>query len=95
MRKIEVMLYVLAVAALIMFILCLIDENTPCAISCLLNAITLVVTGQCIRMDRSNRSDITALCKVIIQLIELEQEELQSKIKKQRNYDKNRIRLSN
>ena len=92
MKKIEIMSYVLAGAALIMFILCLIDENTPCAISLLLNAIALVVSGQCIRMDSRNKSDIESLCNVIIQLIELVQKKLQSKLKKQRNYDKNRIR---
>ena len=77
MKRFEVMCYVLAIAALVAMVFAIIQNKPTGAISCLLSAIALFLSGRNANINERNKAHIKELCDIINGLCEMKREELE------------------
>lgn len=85
------MAYVLAVAAFVAMVVCIIERNASGAITCLLSAIALILSGRSIHINERNKAHIKELCDIINGLCEMKREEIEFNMRKQ--YENNPITI--
>ena len=89
MKKVEIMAYVLAVAAVVTSVLCIIENKPAGAISCWLSAIALFLSGRSIHHNEKTRKalqeliDITAgINNVLLDDAKRKEEKIKQELKK-------------